>query len=332
MQDVYVNYSISIADIKVIAKCIYQHNMQLQLQMEMSSESLYGGSSGVKTFAKKNKKDALMQAFVYPALKAFLEAEAPGKKVLDIGCGSGDWARLAVECGAKSVDGFDIQEGMVELAQQATAQYSSVKICVGDVMDMPYDDNTFDVAISILVTCNLPIEALTKHFEELNRVLAPGGKALVLNLSNPAFQTLSLITGADEMEVKEKIDHALKGLPNFPSQFQINKALKDLDEVLRACFAKDEQGSVFLVENVYRLVIGQAVWSKTQILPFPNYFYDDQFITDITIASGLHIDHVENFCTEERRIDCNMANPEARISKTVTDNPYALMYHVSKSM
>ena len=295
------------------------------------SKSLYGGFSGVQTFAKNNKLDVLTEAFVYPALKAFLEAEAPGKKVLDIGCGSGDWVCLAVECGAKSVDGFDIQEGMVELAQQATAQYSSVNICVGDVMDMPYDDNTFDVAISIFVTCNLPIEALTKHFEELDRVLVPGGKALVLNLSNPAFQPL-LITGADEVAVKEKIDKALKLLPNFPSQLQINKAFGELKEVIRGCFAKDEQGSVFLVENVHQLTIGQAVWCKTQILPFPNYYYNDQFITDITVASGLHIDYVENFCTEERRIYCNTANPEARISKTATENPYALMYHVSKSI
>ena len=293
-------------------------------------EPLYGGSSGVQTFAKKNKQDALMQAFVYPALKAFLEAEAPGKKVLDIGCGSGDWACLAVECGAKSVDGFDIQEGMVELAQQATAQYGSVNICVGDVMDMPYDDNTFDVAISVFVTCNLPIEALTKHFEELNRVLVPGGKALVLNLSNPAFQILSLTTGADEVVVKEKIGKALKDLPNFPLQFEINKAFKGFDEILRGCFATDEHGSVFLVENVHQLTIGQAVWCKTQILPFLNYFYDDQFTTDITVASGLHIDYMENFCTEERRIDYNTTNSEARISKTVTENPYALMYHISK--
>ena len=299
-------------------------------QVESCSKSLYGDFSGVKAFAKNNKRNALTQAFVYPALKAFLEAEAPGKKVLDIGCGLGDWACLAVECGAKSVDGFDIQEGMVELARQATAQYSSVNICVGDVMDMPYDDNTFDVAI--FVTCNLPIEALTKHFEELNRVLMPGGVALVLNLSNPAFQKLSLITGADEVAVKEKIDKALKVLPNFPSQLQINKAFADLNEVLRGCFAKDEQGSVFLVENVQQLTIGQAVWCKTQILPFPNYFYDDQFITDSTVASGLHIDYVENFCTEERRMYCNTANPEARISKTITENPYALMYHVSKYM
>ena len=65
--------------------------------------------------------------------------------MIDIGCESGDRACLAAECDAKIVDGFDIQEGMVELAQQATAQYGSVNICVGDVMDMPYDDNTFDV-------------------------------------------------------------------------------------------------------------------------------------------------------------------------------------------
>ena len=52
---------------------------------------------------------------------------------------------------------------MVELAKQATVQYSSVNICVGDVMDMPYNDNTFDVAISVFVTCNLPNEVLTKH-------------------------------------------------------------------------------------------------------------------------------------------------------------------------
>ena len=65
--------------------------MENSYSLTLCPELLYGGSSGVQAFAKKNKQDALMQAFVYPALKAFLEAEAPGKKVLDIGCGSGDW-------------------------------------------------------------------------------------------------------------------------------------------------------------------------------------------------------------------------------------------------
>ena len=45
---------------------------------------------------------------------------------------------------------------------------------------MPYDDASFDVAISLFVTCNLSSEAFEKHFQELYRVLhlveRPSGK------------------------------------------------------------------------------------------------------------------------------------------------------------
>ena len=132
-------------------------------------------SDEAEAYAEKIKLDLERQIFLRPVIQEFLKTEAPGKKVLDVGCGPGHWCCEAAKCGAKSVDGFDIYEDMVGLAQQATAQYGSVNICVGDVMDIPYDDNTFDVAISILVTCNLHTEALKKHFEELNRVLVPGG-------------------------------------------------------------------------------------------------------------------------------------------------------------
>ena len=73
---------------------------------------------------------------------------------MDIGCGSGNWCYKAAQSGAKSVDGFDIQD-MVQLAKQAISQFSMVNIHVGDVMDMPYDDNIFDVALSVCVTCGL---------------------------------------------------------------------------------------------------------------------------------------------------------------------------------
>ena len=48
---------------------------------------------------------------------------------------------------------------MVELAKQATSQFNTVSIRLGDIMNMPYDNNTFDVALSISVTCELPIES-----------------------------------------------------------------------------------------------------------------------------------------------------------------------------
>ena len=168
-----------------------------------SSHSLYYGSDEVKSLAENNAR--LKNAFLDPTVGKFLETEAPGKKILDIGCGTGDWSYQAARCGAKSVDGFDKHEKMVELAKQATSQFDTVNIRSGDVMNMPYDDNTFDIAISIFVTCELPIEIIPKHFKELHRVLIPGGKALVLNVSKAAFQT-NLIDGANEATVQKKID------------------------------------------------------------------------------------------------------------------------------
>ena len=158
-------------------------------------------------------------------IRKFLETETPGKKILDIGCGTGDWSYQAAQYGAKSVDGFDKQEKVVELAKQATSQFDTVNIRSGDVMNVPYDDNTFDIGISILVTCELPIEMIPKHFKELHRVLVPGGKALVLNVPKEAFQT-NLIDGANEATVQKKINQILTCLPDHPTQQQISKAFK----------------------------------------------------------------------------------------------------------
>jgi len=48
-------------------------------------------------------------AFLDSALNQELNSLVPGKRVLDIGCGAGNWCVTAAQCGAKSVDGFDIQ-------------------------------------------------------------------------------------------------------------------------------------------------------------------------------------------------------------------------------
>ena len=54
-----------------------------------------------------NDKVPEKQAYFIPAVTQYLTSEVPGKKVLDIGCGPGDWSLLAATCGAQSVDGFE---------------------------------------------------------------------------------------------------------------------------------------------------------------------------------------------------------------------------------
>ena len=70
-------------------------------------------------------------------------------------------------------------------------------------------------------------------------------------------------------------------------QFRINRAFEGLDEILHGCFAKDKSGSVFLVENMHQLTIGQVVAMVLNTdLAIPNYFFNDRYITDITTASA----------------------------------------------
>ena len=184
----------------------------------MSGESQYihaekYESSEVKLFAKNSREEPQNLAFLLPAMKRHLKSVIPGQKVLDIGCGSGNWCYKAAQSGAKSVDGFDIQEDMVQLAKHATSQFSTVNICVGDVMNMPYDDNTFDVALSFYVTCGLRLEAFISHFTEMYRVLAPGGKAMVVSYSRPAFEGIFLRNGVDKVKVQNLIAQKLRSLP-----------------------------------------------------------------------------------------------------------------------
>ena len=214
------------------------------------------GTHQANLYATRYQNEPMKQAFFFPAIIDYLKSKAPGKRILDIGCGPGRWSCQAAEYGAKSVNGFDIQEDMVKLAKQATVQYSSVSICVGDVMKMPYDDNTFDIALSLYVIPALRYEAYIRHFEELHRTLAPGGKAVVVNFAKPAFDTMFLTCGADQTTVTQKVQGKLQDLVSIPTEKEINDAFEGLHEVLLATFAVNEDGRLYKITDVSQLSNG----------------------------------------------------------------------------
>ena len=257
------------------------------------------------------------------AVTKFMNSEGRSKTILDIGCGSGYWCYQAAKLGAKSVSGFDIQEKMVEAAKKLTAQITEVDVRIGDVRNMPYNDNTFDVAFSMYVTCGLPMEVLTKHYQELYRVLVPGGKALVTYFTNHAYQRLQLNEGADERLVEDKIAQVIARLPKHPTLQKMQEAFNGITEIKRACLALDKDGSVYLVNHTSQLTNGQAIWFITSIMIFPDYFYDEQYLVDQTVDSGLCIDKIENFFGSE----------EIRKSYNIKyDYPAVLLYHLSKPL
>jgi len=105
-------------------------------------------------------------------------------KVLDIACGKGSTAfYLAEKYGCQDV-GIDISEELIQEANKTCKKKhltDRVKFLVGNAMDLPFDDNQFDVAISqgILVF----VDDKTKTINEASRVIKNGGKAGWVELS-----------------------------------------------------------------------------------------------------------------------------------------------------
>ena len=303
--------------------------MPVQTCGHFTSGTRYG-DEGVKEFAG-GRHGSLGAAFLDSEIAENLRILVPGKRLLDVGCGVGDWCCLAAQYGAKSVDGFDIQPEMVELAKQATSHLDMVHIQVGDAGDMPYDDDSFDVAISLFVTCNLSPEVYAKHFEELQRVLVPGGKAVLLLPTDWSHSKLYTKIDADAAIVKDKIAEILETVPSNPTTAQITEAFKNANDILVTCFAMDQNGKLFHVKNVSQLTNGQPIWRKTEVMLFPNFFYSDKADVEHLKSSGFHIDRTDNYCTDEKRLAYNEKSPSLPLGKEFVIYPPAWVYFVSKS-
>lgn len=105
-------------------------------------------------------------------------------KVLDIACGKGSTAFYLAEKYGCQVVGIDISQKLIQEANETCEKKGlsrRVKFLVGDAMDLPFDDNQFDVAISqgILVF----VDNKTKTINEASRVIKNGGKAGWVELS-----------------------------------------------------------------------------------------------------------------------------------------------------
>jgi SAM-dependent methyltransferase len=78
-----------------------------------------------------------------PARAAVAEAAGigPGVRLLDAGCGTGEFLALAVELGA-SASGIDLSPDMLAVARRRAPE---ADVREGDITELPYDDDAFDV-------------------------------------------------------------------------------------------------------------------------------------------------------------------------------------------
>jgi demethylmenaquinone methyltransferase / 2-methoxy-6-polyprenyl-1,4-benzoquinol methylase len=110
---------------------------------------------------------------------AAAEVVWPGDHVLDACCGTGDLAVAAEQRGGRVV-GLDFSEKMLERARRKSGAIEWVQ---GDALSLPFGDGEFDAATVGFGVRNLA--DLGAGLRELLRVLRPGGKLAVLEITRP---------------------------------------------------------------------------------------------------------------------------------------------------
>jgi SAM-dependent methyltransferase len=106
------------------------------------------------------------------------EGDLAGRRVLDVGCGTGRWAAALGERGA-TVWGVDSSPEMVARAQQR-----GVRAKVAEAVALPFKEGWFERALLVSVVHVLD---RPRAFAELRRVLADGGRVAIATFAEDHF-------------------------------------------------------------------------------------------------------------------------------------------------
>jgi demethylmenaquinone methyltransferase / 2-methoxy-6-polyprenyl-1,4-benzoquinol methylase len=108
------------------------------------------------------------------------ETVRPGDRVLDACCGTGDLAVAARAAGAGEIVGVDFSERMLERARRKDPELEWVQ---ADVLALPFEDASFDAVVVGFGVRN--VEDLDAGIREFHRVLRPGGRLGILEITTP---------------------------------------------------------------------------------------------------------------------------------------------------
>ncbi len=143
--------------------------------------------------ADYDKKESYLDSFEKDKLLPML-GDLKGKKVLDVGAGTGRLTLRLAKLGA-DVTALDISE---EMLKKLKVKAKKIKDVIGDCESMPFEDESFDVVVATFHIVHL--KGLKRFFDEVYRVLKPSGKFLVTNINQKRPPQIKTKEGIIEIE------------------------------------------------------------------------------------------------------------------------------------
>lgn len=160
----------------------------------------YGMVEATHPAAEKVQKYYSWRATNYDAGAAFEvehHAEAlrtadilPGQRVLDVACGTGrGTVGLAQAVGPNGrVDALDLTQAMLDQAERKLEELGlgdRVHLEQGNARELPYPEATFDLVYNGYMFDLIPLDGFRPILAEMARVLKPGGRLVLVNMSKP---------------------------------------------------------------------------------------------------------------------------------------------------
>lgn len=172
------------------------------------------------------------------------------KEILDVATGTGDFAFEAMKLNPEKITGIDISDGMLEVGRKKIKKRGlseKMTFLNADSENLPFDDGSFDAVIVSFGVRNF--QDLLAGLKEIQRVLRPGGKAVILEFSKPKhfplkqlyfgyFKYIMPLFGKAISKDKEAYSYLPKSVMAFPEGQVFESVLAD------AGFNKSNQKTV----------------------------------------------------------------------------------------
>lgn len=220
---------------------------------------------------------------------AFIEGLgiAPGARVLDVACGTGNTALPLARRGA-NVTGVDIASNLiVQARERATAEGLAIAFDEGDAEQLPYPDASFDAVTTMFGAMFAPRPEVVAA--EFARVLKPGGLLAMANWNPASFSGQMFgvssrhsapptglakpVLWGDDATVRERLSHSFRDIETrlIPIEFDLPMSAAETVGFFRRYFGPTAVAFSRLDEPHQAAFAAEleTLWSGANVAPDP---------------------------------------------------------------